>query len=171
MASVTALEVMVGVLATGIGATLVMDAWSGLQRCLGVPTLDYALLGRWAGYLGQRRDGRGAGSASIRDRMPLPYERSLGWTLHYLIGIVFAAGLIVIEGVAWLQQPAWQPALLWGLATVAAPFLVLQPAMGAGIAASRTAAPWKNRWRSLVTHAVFGAGLYVSAMALAWVRA
>jgi hypothetical protein len=46
------------------------------------------------------------------------------------------------------------------------PFFVMQPAMGAGIAASRTPTPWRNRLRSLATHAVFGCGLYLSAAAL-----
>jgi hypothetical protein len=40
------------------------------------------------------------------------------------------------------------------------PFLVMQPAMGAGIAASRTRNPGAARLQSLVTHAVFGLGLY-----------
>jgi hypothetical protein len=50
--------------------------------------------------------------------------------------------------------------LLVGVATVAAPFLVMQPGMGAGIAASRTPRPGAARLQSLVTHTVFGLGLY-----------
>jgi hypothetical protein len=46
---------------------------------------------------------------------------------------------------------------------VAAPFLLLQPALGAGIAASRTPRPNVARRRSLVTHLVFGLGLYLAA--------
>jgi hypothetical protein len=38
--------------------------------------------------------------------------------------------------------------------------------MGAGIASSRTPAPLTNSLRSLANHAVFGLGLYVSAVAL-----
>jgi hypothetical protein len=45
--------------------------------------------------------------------------------------------------------------------------LVMQPAMGAGIAAARTPSPGVTRLRNLVTHAVYGVGLYVSAVALA----
>ena len=43
----------------------------------------------------------------------------------------------------------------------------MQPAMGAGIAGSRTPNPWATRARNLVTHAVYGIGLYVTAVALA----
>jgi Protein of unknown function (DUF2938) len=50
-----------------------------------------------------------------------------------------------------------------GLATVAAPFLILQPAFGAGIAASLTPRPNIARVRSLLTHLSFGLGLYLAA--------
>jgi hypothetical protein len=40
---------------------------------------------------------------------------------------------------------------------------VMQPAMGAGIAASRTPRPNLARLRSVVTHTVYGLGLYASA--------
>ena len=54
------------------------------------------------------------------------------------------------------------PALLVGIGTVVAPFLLMQPGMGAGVAASRTPRPAAARVQSLVTHAIFGLGLYAS---------
>jgi hypothetical protein len=39
----------------------------------------------------------------------------------------------------------------------------MQPAMGAGIAASRTPRPAAARIHSLVMHAVFGLGLFLAA--------
>ena len=50
--------------------------------------------------------------------------------------------------------------------TLVAPFFIMQPAMGAGIAASNTARPNVARLRSIATHTVYGIGLYVSA----WVK-
>jgi Protein of unknown function (DUF2938) len=41
----------------------------------------------------------------------------------------------------------------------------LQPALGAGIAASRTPRPNIARLRSIITHLSFGIGLYVAAQA------
>ena len=35
----------------GIGATAVMDAWLLLLRRLGIPTLNFAFIGRWVGHL------------------------------------------------------------------------------------------------------------------------
>jgi hypothetical protein len=49
--------------------------------------------------------------------------------------------------------------------TVAAPFFILQPALGLGIAASRTPSPARARLRSLISHLVFGFGLYLAAEA------
>ena len=51
--------------------------------------------------------------------------------------------------------------------TVAAPLLILQPALGAGIASTKTARPLFNSMKSLATHTVYGLGLYLAAIALA----
>jgi hypothetical protein len=48
-----------------------------------------------------------------------------------------------------------------------APLFVLQPALGAGIASSRTPTPVFNSVKSLVTHTVFGLGLFLAARATA----
>jgi hypothetical protein len=52
--------------------------------------------------------------------------------------------------------------MIVGIGSVVAPFLLMQPGMGAGIAASRTPKPGAARLNSLVTHAVFGLGLYAA---------
>ncbi len=59
------------------------------------------------------------------------------------------------------------PALFIGVVTVVAPWFILQPALGAGIASSRTPKPLFNAIKSLVTHIVFGIGLFVAALVLA----
>lgn len=102
-----------------------------------------------------RRGGRNNGDGPLGDR-----PRLIGWTAHYLIGIGFAAILPIIWGVEWIHQPTLGPALIVGIGTVAAPFLVMQPGMGAGIAASRTPRPAAARLQSLATHAISGLGLY-----------
>jgi hypothetical protein len=42
----------------------------------------------------------------------------------------------------------------------------MQPGMGAGIAASRAPRPNAARLQSLVTHTIFGLGLYVAGLVL-----
>jgi hypothetical protein len=142
----------------GAGATLVMDAWLLLRKRMGVRTLDFALLGRWVGHV---RRGRFV-HAAIADAPPVRGERVLGWLTHYAVGIAFAALLIAQQGLAWTHQATFVPAVAMGAITVVAPLFVMQPAMGAGFAASRTPAPVRNCLRSLANHVVFGVGLYLA---------
>lgn len=147
----------------GIGATLAMDAWGVLRRRLfGVPAPDYALVGRWLGHM---PGGRFRYDAIVRSRA-VRGERMLGWCMHYLTGVLFAALVPLVWGLAWLRHPTPGAALLVGVVTVAAPFLLMQPGMGAGIAASRTPRPAIARVHSLLNHLAFGAGLYLSALLL-----
>lgn len=149
----------------GGGATAAMDLWLLLLARLGVPTLNMAMIGRWAGHWRRgvfRHD-------AIARADPVKGEIALGWLVHYATGIVFAALLVAAFGFRWLESPTLLPALGVGIGTVAAPWLLMQPAMGAGIASSKTPTPFSNRARSLANHAVFGLGLYLSALLIAWI--
>jgi hypothetical protein len=88
------------------------------------------------------------------------------WAAHYSIGIAFAFLLLAIWGLDWARSPTLWPALVIGVATILAPWFLLQPGMGAGVAASRTPNPRAVRLRNLVTHLVYGVGLYLSALIL-----
>jgi hypothetical protein len=144
----------------GLGATALVDLWTLLRhRCFGVAPPDYAHLGRWLAHM---RRGRFR-HVAIAAAAPVRHERLIGWSAHYLIGIAFATLPALVQGEAWLRDPTPGPALLIGIGTVAAPFLLMQPGMGAGLAARRTPRPALARMQSLVTHAVFGLGLYLAA--------
>jgi hypothetical protein len=153
------------VILIGIGATAAMDLWIFVLKKVGAPTLNFALLGRWAGHLGRgtwRHD-------AIAKAAPVRGELALGWLAHYGVGIAFAGLLVAIQGVDWTRDPSPLPALFVGMGTVLAPWLVMQPAMGAGIASSRTPTPARNCLRGLANHTVFGAGLYLAATAIEWI--
>jgi len=146
-------------LVIGIGATLVMDLWGMARKpLLGIAPPDYSLVGRWLAHMARGRFRH----ASIAAASPVRGERVIGWAAHYLIGVAFAAVLLGIWGLGWVQCPTIGPALAVGIGTVAAPFLLMQPGMGAGIAASRTPRPASTRLQSLITHMVFGLGLYAA---------
>lgn len=145
---------------TGAGATAVMDGWGFARtRLFGIAPMNYGMVGRWIAYLPRGRFKHDPIGATPKVRG----EQLIGWTAHYLIGIAFAAVLLAIWGLDWARNPTLVPALIVGIGTVAAPFLIMQPAMGAGIAASRTPRPASARIQSLVTHAFFGLGLYAAA--------
>lgn len=146
-------------LVIGVGATAVMDLWAiARKRWLNLAPPNYGLVGRWLGHMPQGRFRHDA----IANALPVKGERLIGWTAHYLIGVAFASLLLGIWGPEWVQRPSIGPALIVGIGTVAAPFLVMQPGMGAGIAGRRTPRPAATRFQSLVTHAVFALGLYAA---------
>lgn len=149
-------------LLVGIGATALMDFWGLIRHpLLGLPRLDYALLGRWFGHMTAGRFRHRAITAAP----PVRAERLIGWTMHYLIGTGFAALLLGVWGLDWLHRPTLAPALIVGLGTVVAPLLVMQPAMGAGLAGRRTPRPGVTRLQSLLTHLIYGLGLYLAGWA------
>jgi hypothetical protein len=156
------LDLYLRILAIGVGATMVMDLWAIVQwRIFGVPVADYGLVGRWIGHMTRFRFCH----ESIAAARPVKGERVIGWVVHYLTGIAYAALLLAVWGTGWTRDPKLLPALITGLATVAVPFLVMQPAFGLGIAASRTPHPNAARMRSLSAHLSFGLGLYLSGRA------
>jgi hypothetical protein len=153
-------------IAIGIGATLVMDLWNlFLKRTFSIPSLNYCLLGRWLRHM----PGGTLRHTSITAAPPKPFECTVGWIAHYTIGVVFALGFVVLGSGDWLARPTLLPALLYGIATVLLPFFVMQPSFGLGIAASRTPKPMQARLKSLMTHTVFGVGLYVCALGVSYV--
>jgi hypothetical protein len=156
------LELLLRAVVLGVAASALMDAWGlVLRRGFRVPTLDYALLGRWIGHMPRGRFAHDRIAAAP----PVPGERVLGWAAHYSIGITFAVLLLGIWGLDWARAPTPWPALLVGLGTIAAPWLVMQPAMGAGFAGSKSTNPRATRLRNLATHSVYGLGLYLAALA------
>jgi hypothetical protein len=158
-------EILIKVGATGIIATLVMDIVSLMLNRAGVFDLpDYGLLGRWVGSM--LATGTFA-HKSIGRAAPVPFEKAIGWLVHYATGIAFTSMLFAFIGMQWLQTPTLAPALLMGLATIAFPLFVMQPAFGLGVAARLSPNPRKALLRSLLNHLSFGLGLYLGAVASA----
>jgi hypothetical protein len=158
------LDLVLRGIAMGVTGSALMDVWSAvLRRRFGIPTLDYRLLGRWIGHFPRGR--------FVHERIaaaePVIGEAPLGWLAHYAIGVTFAFLLLAIWGQTWLTSPTIWPALAVGIGTIVAPWFVMQPAMGAGVAGSKSPNPAATRLRNLGTHTVYGLGLYVAATALA----
>lgn len=149
------------VLVLGLGATLAFDLWGLLLvRILRVKPANICFVGRWLAHMpaGTFRHVDIASAPSRR------FECLIGWVAHYLIGGVFAVAFTILVGADWLSHPTLLPALSFGVVTVLAPFLLMQPAMGLGVAASRAPDPTQARLRSVSNHAAFGIGLYLTAV-------
>ena len=140
--------------AVGVGATIVMDGVAEmLRRTRGSKSLDYAMVGRWLGHMPAgvfRHD-------PIMAAEPVPHEKELGWAAHYAIGTGFAVALAAADP-GWLERPRFIPAVAWGLATLGAPWLLMQPCFGMGVAAAKTPNPKQARLGSLRAHTFLRSG-------------
>jgi hypothetical protein len=144
----------------GIAATAVLDAWIALlKRAFDMPSRSWALVGRWVGHF---RYGRFV-HESIAKAAPIRHELALGWVFHYFVGALYGLLLVAIGGIAWARNPTLLPALIVSLLMLAAPFFLMDPAMGGGFAASKSPNPTAARLRGLMNHTVFGAALYGAA--------
>jgi hypothetical protein len=142
-----------------------MDVWAlFLKHAFGIASPNYCLVGRWIGHMpaGIFRH------ASIAAAPHKPSECAIGWIAHYLIGTVYAFVLVGFVTTSWLARPSALPAIVFGIVSVAVPFLVMQPSFGLGVAASRAPNPAQARLRSFMAHAAFGVGLYLSAVGVSY---
>lgn len=157
-------ELMLLITLTGIGATLCMDGWALLLKYgFGIASLNYALPGRWLLWMAKGKFFH----RTIVTTPVLKGEKFAGWVFHYLTGAIFAFIPLLSAGSRWIAAPTLPAAIIAGLISLAAPFLIMQPALGFGVAANKMPKPKKARMMSLLAHLVYGIGLYLSAVAAA----
>ena len=157
------IALLVGIITIGLGATIAMDLWAVfLKRAFKIALPNYCLVGRWLRHMPNGTFKHPSISAAAQK----PDECITGWIAHYTIGVLFAFALVAWATPAWLQSPTLMPALIFGLGTVGFPFFIMHPSFGLGLAASKAPNPAQARLRSLMNHAAFGVGLYVSALML-----
>lgn len=155
------LEVIGRSLAIGIGATALLDLWAiFLNRAFGIPLANWAMVGRWFAHLPRGRFMHD----TIADTPPVSNELAIGWIMHYLIGALFAAIVIMIWGLDWARNPTLLPALIVGVVTVGCGWFILQPGMGFGLAASKRPNANQVRLIGLINHVVFGLSLWLAAL-------
>ncbi|MFP3834467.1 DUF2938 domain-containing protein [Chryseobacterium sp. SIMBA_028] len=155
------MNVLIDAVLLGVGATIFMDIYALIIKKLwNIPSLDYRILGRWIGHF---KNGKFS-HPNIIQATPIQGEKAIGWLAHYSIGIMFAYVLLLIWGESWLLHPTAFPAIFIGLATTLAPWLMMQPAFGFGVAASKLPNPTIARLRSLQAHFIYGIGLYLSGL-------
>ncbi len=148
----------------GVGATALLDLFTIFQRKMfSIPSPNWCFVGRWISYLPKGRFTH----QNISKTPSIKGECLIGWTAHYVIGIVYGIILFLLMGTDWARHPSLFPALIFGLVTIIFPFFFMQPGLGMGIAASKTPNPNQARLRSLLNHCIFGIGLYLCALIFA----
>lgn len=147
----------------GVVATAVLDLWALLlKQVFGFPTPNWALVGRWfchvpAGRLMHEDIGKSPGFSN---------ELAAGWIAHYAVGISFALATVLIGGAGWIKAPTPLLPLIVGWVTVGCGWFILQPGMGAGIAASKKPDANRIRLLNVIGHTVFGLAMWGAALAL-----
>ena len=156
------MEVVLTAVLIGIGGTVFLDLWAAfMQRAFNVPATNWAMVGRWVGHMPRGHFVH----ESIGRAAPVPGEHAIGWIVHYVIGIAYGLLLVGLWGVDWLQEPTLLPPMILALGLLIAPYFIMMPGMGSGIAGAKTPNPHVTRLKSVVGHSVFGLGMYVTALA------
>jgi len=141
----------------GIVATIVSDLWQQIQKPVtGIPASNWPVTGRWV--IGFRK-GR-IYDPGVAKSPSIPGEAVVGWTFHYVIGVIYGSLYLGFVYLVAYSQPNWLNGFVFGLVTLAAPLLFMKPAMGGGLFGLKAPNPSKGLFLSITTHATFGLGLY-----------
>jgi len=137
----------------GVVGTAAIDIWAEiLSRGFKLPTTNWGMVGRWFGHLPKGKFIHSPISRSTR----IKHELTIGWVLHYAIGISYGfAYMLIVQG-----NPSAMSAIGFGLVTVLVPWFVLQPGLGLGCFARLAPKPNVVRILNLSMHSIFGLGLY-----------
>jgi hypothetical protein len=147
----------------GVVATIAMDLWALVAKhFLRLPVSNWALVGRWFGHMpsGKLVHRPIGAAAAVRG------ELALGWAAHYAIGVAYGVAYLLAARALSTGLPPLVDAVLFSLALLVFPWLVMQPALGGGVFASRAPRPAVARLVSVSMHTAFGVGLYLGARAL-----
>jgi hypothetical protein len=152
----------------GIIATIGMDIWALLvKHVLRLPVTDWAMIGRWVAYIPKGRYFH----SPIASADKIGHELAIGWTVHYLTGVIYGVLYLFIVQEVLGYIPTIQSALIFGLATLAAPWLVMQPGLGLGLFASKAPKPWQVRLINISMHMVFAIALYFGWQFMGYINA
>ena len=114
------------------------------------------MVGRWCAHL---RTGQFI-HRLISLSKPVEYEQTIVWLFHYIIGIRYAYLYVMLMVFIVIKDPSLTSAIIYGLVTLIAPWLVLQPALGLGLFARLAEKPNTIRALNLSVHLIFGVALY-----------
>ncbi len=146
--------------AAGLVATLVLDIWQRLLFAVsGIPPTNWALIGRWFAHLPRGRFIH----RPIADSAAVPGELTLGWVMHYLVGLIYGFVYVGLMVYGLDRPPSLVNGAVFGAASVVIPWFILQPGLGIGIMGRLAPNPWVPRLNALSSHVIYGVALFVGA--------
>jgi len=148
-------------LLVGIGGTVALDIWAWIIfKIFGLPATNWTLVGRWVGHMKSKQfiQPNLASTKKVRG------ELIIGWVVHYIIGMAYGLIILLLWGEQWLDNPTVLAPMLVSWFFLIAPFFIMMPGMGLGIAGAKTPNPILTRIRSFAGHTAFGLGMYATAL-------
>lgn len=159
----TSLSDLLNALLIGAGGTVALDIWVlFMTKVLHTPGTNWSMVGRWLGHMASGQFVQ----QNLGHAAPIKHEAALGWLFHYIVGVTYGLPLLAFWGHSWLAQPTLLPPLIVAWALLIAPFFIMMPGMGNGIAGRKTPKPNVTRLKSVVGHFMFGLGMYATALVL-----
>jgi len=144
---ISAAEPLFKAVLIGIGGTIFLDLWVlFMARVIGLPATDWAMVGRWFGNMSRGRFVQ----ETMTKAEPVKGELAIGWTAHYAIGIGYGLLLPAFWGYDWIDRPTLLPPMILVWVLLVAPYFMMMPGMGMGIAGSRTPKPSVTRLGSVM---------------------
>ena len=148
-------------LIVGVAATLMLDIVQQLMKlAFGWPATNWGIIGRWAAGLPQGQ----FVNQHIGESPPVNNELTLGWLVHYGVGIAYGAIYLFLVYVVFGTTPGFVPAMIFGLGSVVVTWFMMEPILGAGAMGANTPNPMVTRLHDLGSHFGFGLGLYVGGL-------
>lgn len=146
----------------GVGATLAIDCFTFIISLFGNSPRGILFVGRWLAYIPKGKFFHN----TIIQTPSIANELIIGRVAHYCIGITFAFLLVIIYGEKWISKPRLYPAMIIAIITLITPIFILQPALGFGIAFTNMPHQLHLLTKTIIIHAIYGFGLYFSAVLL-----
>ncbi len=144
--------------AAGLFATLVLDLWQRLLFAVtGIPPANWALIGRWFAHLPRGRFIH----RPIADSAAVPGELALGWTTHYLVGLIYGFVYVGLMVYGLDRPPSLVNGAVFGAASVVIPWFILQPGLGIGVMGRCAPNPAVPILNAFVSHVIYGVALFI----------